>query len=167
MKKTLVVGALAFAALFLALTYFTDQSADRSSQPAASAKADRADSERAAKAANQQRDSASPSGAAPSSPAVAEATPSDPQLVRLMVSPPNDLIEFVRAPDGKVIKEIDKDPASLGYGKPSREYTFSGDKVIGLTTYRYFNDHVEVSRTDVAYKPDGSVDKMRESTSHQ
>jgi hypothetical protein len=93
--------------------------------------------------------------------------PSDPRLTALQVSPDTGLIKFIKAADGKVIAEIDQDPASLGYGKPSREYVYAGDKVVGVTAYRYMRDQVEVSRTMVAYKPDGSVDAIKESTSYE
>lgn len=96
----------------------------------------------------------------------AKPLPADPRLAALAVSPDNGLIEFVVAPDGKVIKEIDRDPASPGFGKPSREYIYSGDKVVGLTAYRYMSDHVEIARTAVSYKSDGSVDEFVESTSY-
>jgi hypothetical protein len=42
---------------------------------------------------------------------------------------------------------------------------YSDGRVVGVTSYRYFPDHVEVSRTAVSYKPDGSVDEYSESTS--
>lgn len=83
-----------------------------------------------------------------------------------MVSPDNGLIDFVAGPDGKVIKEIDKDPNSAGFRKPLREYTYSGGKVIGLTSYRYFGDHVQITKTAVSYKPDGTVDQYVESTGY-
>jgi hypothetical protein len=92
--------------------------------------------------------------------------PPDPRLAALMVSPDNGLIEFVHGTDGKVITEIDKDPGSVGFRKPMREYMYSGDKVIGLTAYRYLPEHVEITRTSVSYKPDGSVDRYSESTSY-
>ncbi len=90
----------------------------------------------------------------------------DPRLAALAVSPDNGLIEFIHGSDGKVISEIDKDPSSPGFRKPTREYTYSGDQVIALTSYRYLPDHVEISRTSVSYKPDGSIDRYAESTSY-
>lgn len=95
------------------------------------------------------------------------AVPSDPRLAVLAVSPPNDLIEFISGPDGQVIKEIDKDPASAGFNKPSREYIYSHGKVIGLTAYRYLGDQVEITQTAVSYKPDGSVDALVEKTAYR
>ena len=91
----------------------------------------------------------------------------DPRLAALEVSADNGLIEFVRGPDDKVIAEIEKDPGSLGFQKPLREYLYSNGRVVGLTSYRYFPDHVEVSRTAVSYKPDGSIDKYSESIDSQ
>ena len=88
----------------------------------------------------------------------------DPRLAALQVSPDDGSIEFVRGPDGEVIAEIDKDPASPSFRKPQREYLYAGGKVVGLTSYRYFPDHVEINRTAVSYKPDGSIDHYAEST---
>jgi len=76
------------------------------------------------------------------------------------------LIEFVPGPDGKIIKEIDNDPNSPGYRKSLREYLYAGNNVIGLVAYRYFSDHVEITRTQVMYKPDGSVDQYSETTDY-
>lgn len=90
--------------------------------------------------------------------------PSDPPLAALAVSTDNGFIEFIRGSDGRVIQEIDQNPSSLGFKKPTREYTYSGDKVVGLTVYEYLGDHVQVTRTSVAYKLDGSIDQYREST---
>ncbi len=93
--------------------------------------------------------------------------PADPRLAALRVSPDNGLIEFVAGPEGRVIQEIDNDPNSLGYRKPSREYMYEGDKVVGLVVYRYLGDRVEITRTQVAYNPDGTVDDMRNSTTYE
>ena len=84
-----------------------------------------------------------------------------------MVSPPNALIEFIAGADGKVIKEIDNDPSSAGYTKPLREYTYAGDKIIRLVSYKYLGNQVQIVTADVVYKPDGSVDKYRESTNYE
>jgi len=93
--------------------------------------------------------------------------PADPRLAALLVTPDNGQIEFVKGADGRVIQEIDKDPNSLGYGKPLRDYVYAGDKVVGLTAYRYQANQVEVIRAAVAYKPDGSIADYRESTSFE
>jgi hypothetical protein len=66
-----------------------------------------------------------------------------------------------------VIAEIDNDPASPGFGKPTREYLYFGDKIVRLTAYQYMSDHVVVSRTMVSYHPDGSVEDMKEMTSYE
>ena len=41
-----------------------------------------------------------------------------------------------------------------------------GAPLVGLTTYRYLPDQVEISRTRVAYKPDGSVDDFDQATTY-
>jgi len=95
----------------------------------------------------------------------ASASPAtDPRLAVFRVSPDNGLIEFIPGPDGRVIKEIDKDPASPGFGKPLREYSYAADKVVALTAYHYDGKAVQVTRTHVSYHPDGSVDQFRETT---
>jgi hypothetical protein len=91
--------------------------------------------------------------------------PSDPRLAAMQSSPDNGLIEFVRGAEGKVIAELDKDPGSPSFKKPLREYVYSGDKVVAVTSYRYLPDHVEIQRTSVSYKPDGSIDRYAQSTS--
>lgn len=108
------------------------------------------------------------SGIGPSGPGQAGSNQAiqDPRLAALAVSSDNGLIEFVHGPDDRVIAEFDKDPNSLGFEKPMRQYTYSSDKLVGLTSYRYFPDRVEISRTAVAYKPDGSVDEISESTTY-
>jgi hypothetical protein len=99
-------------------------------------------------------------------PQTRSAVPADPRLDALQVSADNGLIEFMAGPDGRVIMELDKDPNSIGFRKPLREYTYSGDRVVGLVAYQYFSDHVQVTRTAVSYKPDGSVDEYRQTTEH-
>ena len=90
----------------------------------------------------------------------------DPRLAILAVSPDNGLIEFVKAPDGKVIQEIDKDPNSPSFRKPLREYSYSGDQVVALTAYKYLGGQVQIIRTMVSYKPDGSVGQIKETTTY-
>ena len=91
----------------------------------------------------------------------------DPRLAALMVSPDNAMIDFVVGSNGKVIKEIDKDPSSPGFGRPLREYSYAGEQVAALTVYRYLGNQVQVTRTMVSYRPDGTVDQYRESTSYE
>jgi hypothetical protein len=91
----------------------------------------------------------------------------DPRLAALMVSPDNALIEFIPDDTGKVIKEIDNDPNSGGYRKPLREYMYAGDRVVGLVSYKYLGDQVQIVKAAVSYKPDGSVDQYQESTSYE
>jgi hypothetical protein len=110
---------------------------------------------------------AAPANATTRSDPTGRPVPADPRLAALMVSPANDLIAFVKGADGRVIQEVDQDPGSPSFRKPLREYTYAGDKVVGVTNYRYLGGQTEVARTAVSYKPDGSVDEFRESTSVQ
>jgi hypothetical protein len=90
----------------------------------------------------------------------------DPRMAALMVSPQNALIEFFTDPAGRVIKEIDNDPASASFGRPLREYTYAGDKVIRLVKYQYTGDETQTVTADIIYKPDGSIDQYKESTGY-
>ncbi|HEY0681184.1 MAG TPA: hypothetical protein VGD45_02540 [Steroidobacter sp.] len=166
MNKTTLYGAIALGAIIAGALYLS--SAGRNAEAPASAH-----QAGSATVASGLRSDATPSGgtvAQPSpvgQPQRADSTPpADPRLAALAVSPPNDLLEFVTDGSGKVIAEIDKDPASISFKKPLREYTYAGDRVIGLTAYRYLPDQVEISRTRVAYKPDGSVDEFAQATSY-
>ena len=91
----------------------------------------------------------------------APSLPTDPRLAALQVSPDNGRIKFIVGANGKVIAEIDQDPASPAFGKLTREYLYFGDQIMRLTEYRYMSDHVAVTRTLVAYKPDGSVEDIK------
>src|SRR5688572_28443800 len=88
----------------------------------------------------------------------------DPRLAVFQVSPDNGLTEFIPGADGRVIREVDKNPASWGFGKTLREYSYAGDKVATLTAYDYGGAQVRVTRIQVSYNPDGSVHQFREST---
>lgn len=88
----------------------------------------------------------------------------DPRLAALMVSPDNGLVELVPGPDGRVIKEIDKDPNSPGFSKPLREYTYAGDRIVGVSSYRYLGQQTEIVTARVSYKPDGTVDRVEQSS---
>lgn len=168
MRKTIVIGALAVAAFVAGLIYFRHDSGNHSPATMQSAQRNGSGADSTLHAAETpQHAVAGGNTAAEPRRVVSNPLPPDPRLAALAVSQDNGLIEFVRAPDGKVIAEIDKDPNSLGFGKRSREYLYSGDRVIGMTAYRYLPDHVEISRTNVSYKPDGSVDRLAESTSFE
>jgi len=119
-----------------------------------------------------------PNGEPPRPPPVATAEPApraapvrpvppDPRLAALMVSPDNGLVELVPGLDGRVIKEIDKDPNSPGFSKPLREYTYAGDKIVGVTSYRYLGNQTEIVTARVSYKPDGSVDRVEQSSNFE
>jgi hypothetical protein len=166
-RTLVVVGALTVAAFIAGIAYLRHDSADQPAATMQSAAGSAASAEPSVPVAGAPQ--ASVSGSAPSEPRHTDSkqTPPDPRLAALSVSPDNGSIEFVRGSDGKVITEIDREPSSPGFGKPAREYMYSGDKVIGLTAYRYLPDHVEIERTSVSYKPDGSVDRYEASTSYE
>ena len=159
MNKTIVLGAVAVVAVFVAVIYFARDSAE---EPAATVAPTENEVPRAeaAKPAVSVPLPASKSGAA------SRPVPPDPRLAALMVSPDNALIEFIADPEGRVIKEVDNDPNSPGYRKSLREYTYAGNQVIRLVSYRYLGGQVQIIQADVTYKPDGSVDRYRESTSY-
>jgi hypothetical protein len=168
MRKTLVVGAAVLAAVAAAFVYVArDASTDTSAKSASPSDAE-VQAERTTRDEGTQLESAAHADAAPQPVRSTSAPlPADPRLAAFAVSPDNGLIEFVVGADGKVIAELDKDPGSRSFKKPLREYTYSGDRVIGLTSYQYFGDRVEVTRTSVSYKPDGSVDQYLESRSER
>lgn len=149
MSKTLVAGGIAVLAVFAGVLYFARDPAQTppATEPPAvvesAVKAPFPGSERPP----------------PRKPVV-----SDPRLAALMASPDDALLELVAAPDGKVIAEIDNDPDSAGYRKPLREYTYAGDQVVVLVSYRYVDRQVRTTRVMVTYKADGSVDQYQEST---
>jgi len=158
MNKPVVIGVIAAVAVFAGVLYFERDTAPRASVDDASAKP----------AATVP---ATPAPSVPIGPGLVSSSkppprvaPADPRLAALMVSPDNALIEYLSDAEGRVIKEIDNDPSSLGHGKPLREYTYAGSQVIRVVTYHYLGDRVQVVTTDVRYKPDGSVDRVDEST---
>ena len=154
MNKSLVLGGIAVVAVFAAVIWWQREPAEQAAAPAV-AQPPAAEPPRAVRPEP-----------TPASRSAAGSRPvaSDPRLAALMVSPENALIEFFSDPQGRVIREIDNDPNSAGYRKPLREYTYAGDQVIRLVTYRYLGDQVQVVTADVTYKPDGSVDQFHEST---
>jgi hypothetical protein len=166
MNKSILIGAAVLVAIGAGIVYLTNDSADEPAATAASA-ADKPSGAKPAVGAGPHNGMSQAGAAAAPGRTDAKAVPPDPRLAVLQVSPDNGLIKFVIGENGKVISEIDQDPSSIGFGKPTREYLYMGDKVVGLTAYRYMSDHVEVSRTMVAYKADGSVEEIRESTSYE
>jgi len=166
-RMPIVIGVLAVVASIAAVAYLKYDPVDQPPATLQSVPGQSAGAEPALPGAAAPYSSVSPGKSSEPGRADLKPVPPDPRLAALMVSPDNGLIEFVRGSDGKVITEIDKDPSSPGFKKPMREYMYSRDKVIGLTTYRYLPDHVEISRTAVAYKPDGSIDRYAESTTDE
>jgi hypothetical protein len=157
MRKPIVFGAIAVAAVFAGVWYFAGRETGLTTVDPPSAPADRSSVAAATPAAR---------APAPASAAVS-AAPSDSRLQALMVSPDNGLIEFVKDADGKVIREIDQDPSSARFGKPMREYTYSGNQVVGLTTYKHLGNQIQVSRVMVAFRSDGSIEQYRETTDYE
>jgi hypothetical protein len=157
-NKSLVIGVIAVVAVFAGVFYLVREEPETGKSPPAAKAADHA--------AKPATGATKPELTSRSDPA-ARPTPPDPRVAALMVSPPDALIEFVSGADGKVIKEIDNDPNSAGYRKPLREYTWSGDKMVGLTRYRYSGDEVQIVRIAISYYPDGNVEHYRETTSYE
>lgn len=166
MKNPVVLGALFFGAFVAAVIYLRPDPAPPPAPAADTASVEQAGTKAVTPAKITPRSRTS-SGAPPAPrPAGSSQALQDPRLAALEVSPENGLTEFVRGNDDRVIAEIDKDPNSLGFGKPMREYTYADGKVVGLTSYSYFPDRVEIRRTAVSYKADGSIDEFEETTSH-
>ena len=158
MKKTRIAGAIAVAAVFAGVLYFARDPAPPSASAAKPAHTDAAP------------EAAGPAAApAPVSRSAGATRPvvSDPRLAALMASPHNELVESFADAEGRVIKEIDNDPNSAGFRKPLREYTYAGDRVIRLVSYKYLGNQVQIIAADVVYKPDGSIDKYQESTRYE
>jgi hypothetical protein len=156
MRKTVVPSAIAAVTVFAAVWYFARESTDQTTEsPAAAERGANHVAENVQGAGRDAEPARSSSGPANA----------DPRLEVFAVSPDNGLIEFVRAPDGKVIMEIDKDPSSPSYRKPLREYSYAGNHPMAVTDYRYVGGKVQVIRTLASYKPDGSVDQIKETTS--
>lgn len=166
MNRTMVAGALAVVAVFAGVIYFARDSADESAaESAAAVEAGDASARPAAQPAGSA--SGRPIDPASRTTAASNPVPYDPRLAGLAVSQDNGLIQFIVGSDGKVIQEVDNDPNSPGYKKPTREYLYAGDQVVGLTQYRYLGDQVEITKTLVSYKPDGSVDQFNETIDYQ
>jgi hypothetical protein len=161
MNKSVVAGVIAAAAVFAGVIYLERGPAQRSSFDDAPAKA-AATPEEAEKAPTPTGPGLVSSSTPPPRPAAV-----DPRLAALMVSPNNAQIEYFSDPEGRVIKEIDKDPNSPGFGRSLREYTYAGKQVIRLVTYHYLGNQLQVVTADVVYRADGSVDQFRESTRYE
>jgi hypothetical protein len=160
MRKSRVLSAIAVVGVFAGVLYFAGREPGLTTKRPQSAPADRDGVAAGMPAASAGRDPAHAAGAG-------SAMPSDPRLRALEVSADNGLIEFVKDRDGKVIREIDQDPSSARFGKPAREYTYSGNQVVGLTTYKHLGNQIQVSRIMVAYKPDGSIEEFHETTEYE
>lgn len=163
MRNTLVAGAVGVVAVFAGVVYFARDrtpSAPDVTPPLAG------EAPNSAPAAEPAKPVIAPQPASRST-AASRPAPADPRLAALMVSPHDDLIEFFAAPDGKVIKEVDNDPNSAGYRMPLREYTYAGDKVVRLVTYKYLGAQTQIIEANVTYKADGSVDQYEESTRYE
>jgi hypothetical protein len=164
-RKSLVAGGIAIVAVFAGVIYFARDTAEQSPAAGQPAAAGQPVDSRELPAAQANPDATAPPPVAGRGPPQRPAT-SDPRLSALMVSPDNALIEFIQGSDGRVIQEIDNDPSSAGYRKPLREYTYAGSQVVALAAYKYLGDQIQVTRVMVTYKPDGSVDQYRESTTY-
>jgi hypothetical protein len=159
MKGTIVAGGLALVAVFAGVYWIA-----RDPLPADPAAATTADAAPTGPAAGEPP---SPNPSAAGRPPPIRATPEDPRLAALMGPPADPLIEYLPGPDGRIIKEIDRDPNSQGYSKPLREYLYADGRLIGVTAYKYLGSQVQVIRATVTYNPDGSVDDYREITEYR
>ena len=166
MKNRIILGALFVGAFIAAVFYFKPEPANQPAPTVDTAPDEPASAAGVKPAKVTPRSRTSNSMPSAPRPAGASQVSQDPRLVTLEVSPEDGLIKFVRGPDTESSPKSTRIPNSLGFRKPKREYTYSDGKVVGLTSYRYYPDHVEVSRTAVSYKPDGSIDKYEESTTY-
>src|SRR5688500_10201075 len=112
MRGMLVAGGIAVAAVFVGVYWLARDPAPAAPEPETSAQPPVIP------------DPAPPAVEAPALPSRAppkrpEVT--DPRLAKLLGRPDDALVEYLPGPDGRVIKEIDRDPNSQGYLKPSRE----------------------------------------------
>lgn len=159
MSRLWIVGGIAVIAVFAAVFYIASDPAAPETPAGPAASESRAESLAPPPAAA--------AGAPAPSGALVRPAPPDARLAALMVSPDNGLVELVPGPDGRVFKEIDKDPNSPGFSKPLREYTWAGDKIVGVRSYRYLGKQTEIVTARVSYKPDGSVDQVEQSSNFE
>jgi hypothetical protein len=159
-NKTLLAGGLGALAVFGAVIWFA-----REREPAR-AEAERPAAEIPAEAVAAPPPRERPSSVVPAGTVPNRPVPTDPRLAALMGAPDDSRVEYIAGADGRVIQEIDNDPASQGFRKPLREYLYAGDKVAGITVYKYLGTQVQVVRAMATYKPDGSVDAYRETTEY-
>jgi hypothetical protein len=157
-KKTLIAGGIAAAAVFAGVLYFARDPAPPSAT---------AGKPTPAGSSSEPAKSTTPSAPVSRTTGASRPAVSDPRLAALMVSPDNERVEFFADAQGRVIREIDNDPSSVGYRKPMREYTYAGDRVIRLVAYRHLGNQVQIVEANVVYKPDGSIDKYQESTRYE
>jgi hypothetical protein len=159
MNVKVISGGIAVVAVFAAVIHFARESRESGVPEAATKVAAASPGEETAP--REAPRSVVPAGENPDRP-----TSTDPRLAALLGQPDNPLVEYVAGPDGRVIQEIDNDPASQGYRKPLRDYLYAGDKIAGITTYQYLGTQLQTRRVLVTYKPDGSVDELRETTGY-
>lgn len=159
MNRNIVLGAISAVAVFAGVLYFAGDFRDETPVKAPPVKTENIKLEPVI--------SAAPPPAVSKSATASRPATSDPRLAALMTSPDNGLIDFYTDSEGRVIKEIDNDPGSPGFGRSLREYTYAGDRVIRLVVYRYLGDQVQTVTADVTYKADGGVDRYEEKTRHE
>lgn len=161
MKKSVLAATIAAVAVFAGVFYFAREPGEKTRTGDVPAKT-AATPAKTVKPAVPAQPLAVSRSAPPSRPASA-----DPRVAALMASRDDALIEYFSDPAGRLIKEIDNDPASQGYRRPLREFTYAGNQVIQVVTYHYLGDQVQVSKAIITYKADGSVDQFHESTDYQ
>jgi hypothetical protein len=89
----------------------------------------------------------------------------DPRLASMVESPQGSRVEWVPDPQGRLMREMDADPASPGYRKPLRDYLYNGERVTQITRYRYQDDgQVEISTARIAYAADGSLEQVQQAS---
>jgi hypothetical protein len=158
MNRTWIAGGIAVIAVFAAVFFIARDPDAPVPTPMPAASVPRGESPAPPSAAT---------GELPPRAALVRPVPPDPRLAALMVSPDNGLVELVPGADGRVIKEIDKDPNSPRFSKPLREYTWAGDKIVGVTTYRHHGTQTEIVTARVSYKSDGGVDRIEQSSNFE